>query len=129
MHGEDSSLGHGLAKELDRKMENLLDKSIVKRASKAGVENVTITSLSYHGNIEESTVLIHNVAELHSGEWTCAIGRLQQKSVNIFVITPNTKVKPINFYISKFKFNIYTCLISLLILSVIIFQGMSSLCY
>ena len=57
--------------------------------------NVTITSLSYHGNIEESTVRIHRLAGLHSGEWTCAIGRLQQKLVNIFVITPKTKVQNI----------------------------------
>ena len=59
-----------------------------------GRANVTITSLSYHSNIEESTVHIHRLAELHSGEWTCAIGRLQQKSINIFVITQKTKLCP-----------------------------------
>jgi hypothetical protein len=77
---------------LDRRKENLLDKNIVKRDSNSGVENVTITSLSYHGNVEESTVHIHKIAEPHSGEWACAIGNLQQKSINIIVITSSTKV-------------------------------------
>ena len=76
-----------------------MDKSLEKRSTSSRIADVTITSLSYHGNIEESTVHIHKIAELHSGQWTCAIGQLQQKSVNIFVITPNTKVT--NFEITK----------------------------
>ena len=89
---EESNFGDDLAKSLGRRKENLLNKNIAKRNSKTGVENVTITSLSYQGNVEESTVLIHSVAEPHSGEWACAIGNIQQKSINIIVITSSTKV-------------------------------------
>ena len=87
-----SNFGDSLSKSLDRRKENLLDKNLVKRSSSSRIADVTITSLSYHGNIEESTVHIHKVAELHSGEWTCAIGQFQQKTINIFVITSHTKV-------------------------------------
>ena len=92
MVGEESSSGDTIPKDLDRKIDNVLDKGFVKRGSRGAVDNVTITSLSYHGNIEESIVHVNKIGELHSGEWTCAIGRLRQKSVNIFVISPNTKV-------------------------------------
>ena len=87
-----SNFEHSLSKSLERRKENLLDKTLVKRSTSSRIADVTITSLSYHGNIEESTVHIHKIAELHSGQWTCAIGQLQQKSINIFVITPSTKV-------------------------------------
>ena len=90
-----STFGDDLAKSLDRRKENLLDKSLDKRESKKEIENVTITSLSYDGNIEESTVHINTIAHLHSGEWTCAIGLIQQKSINVFVITQKTKVTSI----------------------------------
>ena len=88
-----SIFGDDLAKSLDRRKENLLDKNLDKRESKKEIENVTITSLSYDGNIEESTVHINTIAHLHSGEWTCAIGLIQQKSINVFVITQKTKVR------------------------------------
>ena len=91
-----SNFEDNLSKSLDRRKENLLDKSLEKRSTSSRIADVTITSLSYHGNIEESTVHIHKIAELHSGQWTCAIGQLQQKSINIFVITPNTKVTNFN---------------------------------
>ena len=92
MDQEASNFGNDLSKSLDRRKENLIDRNIAKTNSNPGVENVTITSLSYRGNIEESTVSIHKVTELHSGEWECVVGNLQQKSINIIVITPNTKV-------------------------------------
>ena len=88
-----STFGDDLAKSLDRRKENLVDKSLDKRESKKEIENVTITSLSFDGNIEESTVHINTIAHLHSGEWTCAIGLIQQKSINVFVITQKTKVE------------------------------------
>ena len=87
------SFGESISKSLDRRKENLLDKSLVNRGSSSRIADVTITSLSYHGNIEESTVHIHKISEVHSGEWTCAVGQLQEKSIKIFVITSNTKVQ------------------------------------
>ena len=89
------SFGESLSKSLDRRKENLLDKSLVNRGSSSRIADVTITSLSYHGNIEESTVHIHKISEVHSGEWTCAVGQIQEKSIKIFVITSNTKVQMI----------------------------------
>ena len=87
------SFGESISKSLDRRKENLLDKSLVNRGSSSRIADVTITSLSYHGNIEESTVHIHKISEVHSGEWTCAVGQLQEKSIKIFVITSNSKVQ------------------------------------
>ena len=87
------SFGESISKSLDRRKENLLDKSLVNRGSSSRIADVTITSLSYHGNIEESTVHIHKISEVHSGEWTCAVGQLQERSIKIFVITSNTKVQ------------------------------------
>ena len=87
------SFGESLSKSLDRRKENLLDKSLVNHGSSSRIADVTITSLSYHGNIEESTVHVHKISEVHSGEWTCAVGQLQEKSIKIFVITSNTKVQ------------------------------------
>ena len=89
------SFGESISKSLDRRKENLLDKSLVNRGSSSRIADVTITSLSYHGNIEESTVHIHKISEVHSGEWTCAVGQIQEKSIKIFVITSNTKVQMI----------------------------------
>ena len=71
---------------------NLIDKSKEKRSLNTAIQNVTITSLSYDGGVEESTAYIHNLAAPHSGEWTCVIGHLQPKSINVFVVTLNTKV-------------------------------------